>query len=179
MPTPHRRPSLPPPPPTLTHLRALNRYGCQAYQVLSDEFKKRIYDLKDCPEDGRAAEYQDIHPKGYTSYYVAREWINKYAKDKVATLFDWYGEPYHVVLTMSMAKKYNFVGGPGPWKKPGKRGPHDEREADEEKGDHGTLEAVNETITHGGWEVLQAVILRKTIADHGGGSKSKKRCAIM
>ena len=116
---------------------------------------------------------------GYTAYYVARQWINAYAKDRVATLFDWYGEPYHIVLTLKMAKKFNFVGGPGPWKKQGKRPmPHDEREADEEKGDHGTLEAVNDTITNGGWEVLQRVILRKPIADHGGGAKSKKKCII-
>ena len=145
----------------------------QAYQVLSDEFKKRVYDIKDCRTDGKVAQYDEIHPEGHSAYFVARKWINAYHKDKVATLFDWYGEPYNLKLTPSMAQKFNFVGGPGQFKK---KGQLDEREAEPE--DHGTLEAVNETIRSGGWTVLQAIILRKPLPDKGGGGGKKGRCVI-
>lgn len=48
-----------------------------------------MYDLLNCSAE--TPDYSQIHPKGYTAHYVARQWLMLKNKGKKSTLFDFFG----------------------------------------------------------------------------------------
>jgi len=75
----------------------------QAKDILMDERKKHFYDvIHMC--GAKKPKYHEIHPKGWGMQNVAYAFITDNANGKRATLFDFFEQPYHLVV------RWNTVG---------------------------------------------------------------------
>ena len=58
--------------------------------------------------------YKDIHPKGWGADNVAWAFITDQSNGTRATLYDFFEQPYHLIIASSGgAYRPNFIGGPG------------------------------------------------------------------
>ncbi len=73
----------------------------KANEVLSDEKKRRFYDLLHCSD--KAPDYKTIHPKGWTSEAVAYAWITDYTNNMRGTLFDFFEQPFNLVVNVDIS----------------------------------------------------------------------------
>ena len=108
--------------------------------------------------------YEVVHPKGWHSECVAYAWIVDYNNSQRATLWDFFEQPFSLVL--SSGGQPQFLGGAG--KK--KNNEMDIREPTED--DFGTLEAIKEAFKKNAWETFNAIVTGKKLKKpHGPGPK--------
>ena len=71
----------------------------KANEVLSDAKKRRFYDLLHVSDT--IPPYEKIHPQGWSAATVAYAWVTDYNNNQRATLWDFFEQPFHIVVSDS------------------------------------------------------------------------------